>query len=261
MCGNVRRDAWGKSVHGDLDIGQSDAVALKVREELARRRLSRQWLADEARISISTLEKALAGRRPFTLGTVIRLEEALKVELRAPAVRAPEAKVGSGFAPEEMGAYARPAVQWLEGNYLTLRPSFDEPGAIYAYRTVIEWDAERNHLRFAESARLDSEYTQSGFVSFPYLSGHIYLVTIHAGQYRMVLLGRPSRGAMCGVLTSLVSGAGSQLIPAATPITYVPTDGTTEPQVGLIRPGMECYDEYRRRIDQIRDKGFALFPI
>jgi len=63
-------------VHDEIEAGQSDAVALKVREELARRRLSRQWLADEARISISTLEKALAGRRRFTLGTVVRLEDA-----------------------------------------------------------------------------------------------------------------------------------------------------------------------------------------
>ena len=245
-------------MHGDLDTGDSEAVALKVREELARRRLSRQWLADEARISISTLEKALSGRRAFTLGTVVRIEEALKIDLRSGASRAGP---GDGLAPEEMGAYARPAVRWLEGHYLTLRPSFDEPGAVYAYRTVIEWDAERSHLRFAEGARLDAEFTQHGFVSFPHLSGHIYLVTAHAGQYRLVLLGRPSKtGAMCGILTSLASGAGSQLIPAATPITLVPIADPDQPEMGLIRPGTACYDEYRRRVDQIRARSFALFP-
>jgi transcriptional regulator with XRE-family HTH domain len=247
-------------VHGDLDIGQSDVVALKVREELARRRLSRQWLADEARISISTLEKALAGRRPFTLGTVIRLEEALKVELRAAPAPAATPTQNSGFAPEEMGAYARPAVRWLEGTYLTLRPSFEEPSAIYAYRTTIAWDEESSHLRFAESARVDAEFTQKGFVSFPHLSGHIYLVTMFEGQYRLILLGRPSaKGAMCGVLTSLVSGAGSQLTPASAPITLIPAnDGA--PTLGLIRPGMDCYGEYRQRIDQIPARGYALFP-
>ena len=110
-------------MQGDLDFRQSEAVALKIREELARRRLSRQWLADSARISISTLEKALSGRRPFTLGTVIRLEEALKTELRpAPAQIVPPPVTGSGVAPESMGAYARPAVRWLEADYLTLRP-------------------------------------------------------------------------------------------------------------------------------------------
>lgn len=39
-------------------------VAVRVREEIARRRISRQLLADEARISLSTLEKALSSHRP-----------------------------------------------------------------------------------------------------------------------------------------------------------------------------------------------------
>jgi transcriptional regulator with XRE-family HTH domain len=251
-------------VQGDLDFRQSEAVALKIREELARRRLSRQWLADSARISISTLEKALSGRRPFTLGTVIRLEEALKAELRPmPAVAAAAPVSGAGVAPESMGSYTRAAVRWLEADYLTLRPSFDEPGSIYAYRTMIEWDEEHSHLRFVEAARLDAAFTQTGFVSLPHLSGHIYLVTESSGQYRMVILGRPSAaagGALCGILSSLVSGAGSQLIPAAAPITLIPTAGPDEPQLGLVRPGMACYDEYRRRVDQIRERGFARFP-
>ena len=65
-----------------LSDEQSRSVAALVREQLARRRISRQQLADQAKISISTLEKALSGRRPFTLATTIRLEEALGVALR-----------------------------------------------------------------------------------------------------------------------------------------------------------------------------------
>src|SRR5437763_15974326 len=112
MCAGDR----GESMHGELSVEGTETVALLVREELARRRLSRQWLADAARISLSTLEKALAGRRPFTLATVVRMEEALGIALRNGAVSRPaEAAASSGFAPEEMGAYARPAVRWLEG--------------------------------------------------------------------------------------------------------------------------------------------------
>jgi transcriptional regulator with XRE-family HTH domain len=247
-------------VQDEIEAGQSDAVAGRVREELARRRLSRQWLADEARISISTLEKALAGRRPFTLGTVVRLEEALNIRLREAAPPPVAANDRGGLAPEELGAYARPAVRWLEGHYLTLRPSVDEPGSVYAYRTVISWDDAQSALRFAESSRLDSEFTQQGLVSFPHLSGHIYLVTNHCGQYRLILLCRPTHGAMNGVLTTLVVGSGSQLIPAATPITLVPIKGEEEPELGLIRPGMACYDEYRQRIDRIAAGRFAVFP-
>ncbi|HEY0413499.1 MAG TPA: helix-turn-helix transcriptional regulator [Allosphingosinicella sp.] len=244
----------------DLQAERSEAVAGLVREELARRRLSRQWLADAARVSLSTLEKALAGSRPFTLATVVRMEEALGTDLRG-AHSGTHDHPASGFAPEEMGAYARPAVRWLEGEYLTLRPSFSEPGSLYAYRTLIAWDEEKGHLTFSETERLDREFEQQGFVSFPHLSGHIYLVTSTAGQYRFALLSRPSAGgALNGVLTTLVAGNGAQLIPASVPIALVPSTGRAEPEFGLVRPGSRCYDEYRGCVDRIAQRGYVLFP-
>lgn len=246
----------------ELQEERSRAVALIVREELARRRLSRQWLADKARISLSTLEKALSGRRPFTLATVVRIEEALETDLRGGRNgTAPAAAHGGGFAPEEMGAYARPAVRWLEGEYLTLRPSFKEPGALYSYRTLIEWDEASSHLRFSESDRIDTEFQQQGFVSFPHLSGQIYLVTSCAGQFRIAILSRPmAGGALNGVLTTLVSGQGAQLIPAATPLTLIPARAGAEPEYGLLRPGSRCWGEYRDCVDRIARQGYALFP-
>lgn len=245
-------------MHSELSQEGSDTVALVVREELARRRLSRQWLADEAKLSLSTLEKALAGRRPFTLATVVRLEEALGTSLRAPAARV---QTGTKlFAPESMGAYARPAVQWLEGTYLTLRPSFSEPGAIFAYLTSIAWDDAHAHLIFSEVARTDHDYEQRGFVSFPVLSGAIYLVTISDGQYRVALLNRPSAAGLCGILLTLAAGQGAQLVPAAVPIVLLSTDRRPEPTVGVIRRGDECYDEYRGCVDKVTERDFARFP-
>ena len=118
---------------------QSRAVAAAIREELARRRISRQQLAEQAKLSLSTLEKALGGRRPFTLATTVRIEQALGVSLRKQGDAAePKAQAPAGngdVAPDSLGAYSRRAVTWLEGNYITLRPSFGERGAIYAYRT------------------------------------------------------------------------------------------------------------------------------
>src|SRR3954454_6075054 len=256
MCGDVRTD-WGRVVQAELTAENSQFVALVVREELARRRLSRQWLADEAKVSLSTLEKALAGRRPFTLATVVRLEDA-----RGTSRRGPAARVETGtklFAPESMGAYARPAVQWLEGNYLTLRPSFSERGAIFAYLTAIAWDDARAHLTFSEAARTDSEYEQKGFVSFPVLSGAIYLVTISDGQYRVPLLTRPSGGGLSGILLTLAVGEAAKLTPAAVPIALVPTKGG-EPTVGVIREGHECYEVYRDCVDRVTARGYARFP-
>jgi transcriptional regulator with XRE-family HTH domain len=247
-------------VLGSQSDDESSATALRIREELARRRLSRQWLADEARVSLSTLEKALSGQRPFTLATVVRLEGALGVALRAS--KAPEpAAADTGLAPDDMGAYSRAAVHWLEGEYLTLRRSFSESDAIFAYRTLIEWHEETHCLSFSESSRLDRDFEQHGFVSFPHLSGHIYLVTNFEGQYRIAILGRPSRaGALNGVLTTLAAGSGAQLTPAATPIALLPMSRRAEAEVGLIRPGDKCHAEYSEHVAAVRDRGYAMFP-
>ena len=65
-----------------LSAEQSRQVAETIREEIARRRISRQSLAEQAKLSLSTLEKVLGGRRPFTIATTVRLEQALGVSLR-----------------------------------------------------------------------------------------------------------------------------------------------------------------------------------
>lgn len=243
----------------ELSDEGSEAVALIVREELARRRLSRQWLADQAKVSLSTLEKALAGSRPFTLATVVRLEDALGTSLRGKKL-IPETDLPP-IAPGTMGSYTRQAVLWLEGSYLTLRPSFSEAGSVFAYLTSIGWDEAQGHLVFSEASRTDAEYEQKGFVSFPNISGAIYLVTISEGQYRVAILNRPvGHGAMSGILLTLAAGAGAQLTPAAVPITLVPRRDGAEPVVGVVRDGDKCYPDYRECVDKVTNKGYARFP-
>ena len=107
-----------------LSAEQSRQVAETIREEIARRRISRQTLAEQGKLSLSTLEKVLGGRRPFTLATTVRLEQALGVSLRK-ALDGPPAPVPANgdIAPDGLGAYSRRAVTWLEGVYVTVRPS------------------------------------------------------------------------------------------------------------------------------------------
>lgn len=240
------------------------AVALRLREEIARRRISRQGLADTARLSMSTLEKALAGRRRFTLATVVRLEQALGASLREestpdaspPAATSPSAI--PGLAPLEMGSYARPAVRWIEGSYVTLRPGFCDPQAIYAYRTRIRWNEEAGHLVFAESDRVDAGFEQAGFVSMPCLSGHIYLVTSVAGQYRMAMLGMAPRSMrLFGLLTTLQSGPGAQLTPTACPLAMVPGAQLSDISLGVVRPGEAGYAALAEILSTSTEGGFA----
>ena len=241
-----------------LSDDQSRTVAALVREELARRRMSRQRLADEAKISISTLEKALAGRRPFTLTTTIRLEQALGVSLRR--IEAPSLVSGNGVARGDLGSYARAAVSWIEGSYLTLRPSFGDRDAIYAYRTDIAWDDGRSILVFRESDRIDAEFTHHGEVSVPNQSGHIYLVTNAQGQYRLIILARMAiTGQMHGILTTLQAGRGAQLTPVAAPIALVPVETVKTLEFGRIGAGHPCHEAYRKVLKRTIDEPFALF--
>jgi transcriptional regulator with XRE-family HTH domain len=238
---------------------QSRSVVTLIREELARRRISRQHLADQAKISISTLEKALSGRRPFTLATTIRLEEALGVSLRrAPAEPALPVAVRNGVAPGDLGYYARQGVSWIEGSYLTLRPSFGDKDSVYAYRTQIVWDANLSSLIFRESDRLDAEFAQQGMVSVPNQSGFIYLVTNRQGQYRLVIISRPIYGEMFGVMTTLQVGRANQLLPVAAPIAYLPLASVKDPQFGRIDATSACYEVYRKYLKRTIDEPFAL---
>jgi transcriptional regulator with XRE-family HTH domain len=245
-----------------LSHAQSRSVAALVREELARRRISRQRLADQAKISISTLEKALAGRRPFTLATTVRLEEALGVSLRnargEPSHSPAAAAVA--LAPGELGYYARPAVAFIEASYLTLRPSFSEPAAIYAYRTEIRWDGDSSSLIFRESERVDADFAQEGRVSMPNQSGYIYLITNRQGQYRLVLVCRPTiNGEMYGIMTTLRAGRGAELIPVSAAVAYVPLEGKPNLEFGRITVGHPCYERYRKYLKRTTEEPFALF--
>ena len=230
-------------------VSDDEKLGQIVREEIARRRISRQALAEMAKISLSTLEKGLAGTRPFTLATIIRIEDALGKRLRSN-----EAPQSSGetqnLAPLHLGSYSRAGIKWIEGRYLTLRPSFKNSGDIFSYVTSIEWSDDAGHLVFSESQRTDSKFEQIGVVSLPNLSGHIYLVTNDEGQHRMMVLGRPTiEGRLYGLLTTLQVGNGSQLIPVSCPVALLKWDEAVNPVIGSVTHGTEQHKNYRDIID------------
>jgi len=245
-----------------LSAEQSRQVAETIREEIARRRISRQSLAEQAKLSLSTLEKVLGGRRPFTLATTVRLEQALGVSLRK-AEAAPVAAaspVNGDIAPDGLGAYSRRAGTWLEGTYITIRPSFGDREAVFAYRTEIAWDANASSLVFRESDRQDAAYSQFGEVAVPNQSGHIYLVTNRHGQHRLITLARPAiSGEMYGILTTLLAGRGSLLTPIAASIAYLPVKMIATPTFGRISASDPNYAVYRAHLKRTVDEPFAMF--
>jgi transcriptional regulator with XRE-family HTH domain len=244
-----------------LSAEQSRQVAETIREEIARRRISRQSLAEQAKLSLSTLEKVLGGRRPFTLATTVRLEQALGVSLRKGQEAPPAAAQANGdISPDGLGAYSRRSVEWLEGIYVTVRPSFGDKDAIYAYRTEIAWDAAVSSLVFREGERQDAAYTQFGEVAVPNQSGHIYLVTNRHGQHRLITVSRPRiSGEMYGIITTLLAGRGSLLTPIAAPIAFLPVKTIPSPTLGRISLADTNYAIYREHLRRTIDEPFALF--
>lgn len=244
-----------------LSAEQSRQVAETIREEIARRHISRQTLAEQAKLSLSTLEKVLGGRRPFTLATTVRLEQALGVSLRKAASATPVATAANGdIAPDGLGSYVRRAVTRIEGTYLTVRPSFGDKEAIYAYRTEIAWDEAASCLAFREGERLDAEYTQFGEVAMPNESGFIYLVTNRHGQHRLITVCRPrNTGEMYGIITTLLAGRGSLLTPIAAPIAFLPVKLVPTPTLGRISADDANYALYREHLRRTIEEPFALF--
>src|SRR6478752_8335683 len=251
-----------KLTDGQLSEEQSREIAETIREELAKRRISRQALAAQAKLSLSTLEKVLGGRRPFTLATTVRLEQALGVSLRrTPGAPAPAAPNGNGdVAPDGLGAYSRRAVAWIEGTYVTVRPSFGDNDAIFAYRTEISWDAAASSLVFHESERQDAAFTQFGEVAVPNQSGHIYLVTNRHGPHRLITVARLAiSGEMYGIITTLLAGRGSLLTPIAAPIAYLPIKMVTNPTFGRVSADDPNYAQYRQHLRRTTEEPFAMF--
>ena len=243
-----------------LSAEQSRQVAETIREEIARRRISRQTLAEQAKLSLSTLEKVLGGRRPFTLATTVRLEQALGVSLRKSEAAPATIVVNGDIAPDGLGAYSRRAVVRLEGTYITVRPSFGDKEAVYAYRTDIAWDTASSSLLFHEGERLDAAYTQYGEVSVPNESGHIYLVTNRHGQHRLITVSRPTiLGEMYGIITTLLAGRGSLLTPVAAPIAFLPIKMIPNPTLGRVSSGDANYAVYREHLRKTIEEPFALF--
>jgi hypothetical protein len=94
----------------------------------------------------------------------------------------------------------------------------------------------------------------------PNQSGHIYLVTNSHGQYRLIILTRPTiNGQMHGILTTLQAGRGAQLTPVATPIALVPSGAIDPVAFGRIAAGHPCYEAYREVLRRTVEDRFALF--
>src|SRR5205085_8685481 len=106
----------------------------------------------------------------------------------------------------------------------------------------------------------DAAFTQQGSVSVPHQSGHIYLVTNQQGQYRLIIVARPTiDGEMYGILATLQAGRGSQLTPVAAPIALVPIREDVRTEFGRVTLDHPSHTRYREYLKRTVEEPFALF--
>ena len=94
----------------------------------------------------------------------------------------------------------------------------------------------------------------------PNQSGYIYLITNRQGQYRLIIVARPTIvGEMYGVITTLQVGRGAQLIPVSAPIVYVPLARLPQARFGRIEPSDPLHATYRAFLRRTTEDEFAIF--
>ena len=157
-------------------------IASAIQRHLDANGLARKDLIRE-HLSKSSVEKLFQG--DFTERTLNKVEGILKTSFQRQSV------VRDDTAAKPVGGYVFDAVEYLQGDYLCVRPMFANPANFNAYLISIAWSDAQKCLVFEEKSRFDGKYRQVGTVYIPFGTAFMNLVSSSAGNVRTVLLSLP----------------------------------------------------------------------
>src|SRR5450432_2073574 len=227
------------------------AIATAVQRYLDANGLARKDLIRE-HLSKSSIEKLFQG--DFTERTLDKIEGILKTSFRKPSAK--------DTADRSVGGYVFDAVDYLQGDYLCVRPMFANPANFNAYLVAIAWSEERKCLVFEEKSRFDGKYRQQGTVHIPFGTAYLNLVSANAGNVRTILLSLPdSEGMMRGIISTLSNPKGSVYIPVAAPMMLRKLRKAEEPALGIIAENHRSHDEYRSWLATVTTEEFGIFAV
>ena len=246
------------------------AALQRLKTAMIEKKLTQAELADAADCHEKTIQNLLNGRSVrdqtlFDVCMVLGLDfDDLKSQWSGEtrevmAIDAPSRAVGSGgeVAPLYMGAYTRAAVEDYLGAYLTLRPSFGQPGVVVAYRTDITWDPGWPSLLFEERDRPDADYSHRGRLYIPAATNFIHLVSLTKGSLRTILVSQLDlTGHMRGLITT-VNKQAALLVPVSTPIVYVRRDRIEQDTFGEFAPSHPRHATYAAIVHEATSQGYA----
>ena len=229
------------------------AIASAIQRHLDANGLARKDLIRE-HLSKSSIEKLFQG--DFTERTLNKVEGILKTSFQR------QSGTREDTAAKSVGGYIFDTVEYLQGDYLCVRPMFADPASFNAYLIAIAWSDEQNCLLFEEKSRFDGKYRQKGTVYIPFGTSFMNLVSSTAGNVRTVLLSLPdSEGMMRGIINTLSNPKGSIYIPVAAPIVLRKLQATDVPELGVIAAEHRRYAEYRSWIATVVSEQFGIFAI
>jgi len=228
------------------------AIATAIQRYLDANGLARKDLIRE-HLSKSSIEKLFQG--DFTERTLNKIEGVLKTSFQRPsAVKETAAK--------SVGGYVFDAVEYLQGDYLCVRPMFANPANFNAYLVAISWSEERKCLVFEEKSRFDGKYRQKGTVHIPFGTAYMNLVSSSAGNVRTILLSLPdSDDLMRGIILTLSNPKGSVYIPVAAPIVLRKLRKAEEPELGIITENHRSHGEYQPLLATVLTEEFGIFAV
>jgi len=178
------------------------AIAAAIQHHLDAHGLARKDLIRDY-LSKSTIDKLFQGE--FSERTLTKIEAILNIALTPKHAEDDQ-------APSQIGGYTLQAVDYLQGDYLCVRPLFTDPTNLNAYLIRIAWDGATRSLRFEELSRRDAKYAQKGTVYIPFGTPFLNLVSTHLGNLRTVLLSLPDGEGVCrGLITTLSISEGNHV--------------------------------------------------
>ncbi len=237
------------------------AIASTIQRHLDANGLARKDLIRE-HLSKSSIEKLFQG--DFTERTLNKVEGILKTSFQRQGQGQIQAqiKVRDDTAAKSVGGYVFDAVDYLQGDYLCIRPMFATPANINAYLISIAWSDAQKCLVFEEKSRFDGKYRQVGTVYIPFGTAFMNLVSSSAGNVRTVLLSLPdTENIMRGIISTLSNPKGSIYIPVAAPIVLRKLRTGEEPELGVIAPDSRRHGEYQSWLATVLTEEFGIFAV
>jgi hypothetical protein len=243
----------------DHPLGTKDrrqAIAQKIDAYLKAKGLQRKKLVNDF-LPLTTLEKVFQGE--FSEKTLRKIEVLLDTTF-APGGAT---YTNPGEAPQELGSYTLSMVDALQGDYLAVRPLFDQTRCLNAYIIRIAWDPAQARLVFTEHNRPDERHTQHGDVSIAFGSRFWNLVSMHMGSIRVTTLFLPMGDGLCrGLIATISNPRGNVLLPAAAPMFLKRLAEGERPDVGYITADAPAFAEYQSILESViaEDYGCLVPP-